>query len=96
MNEPSQHEEATLQAALKLPPKERAAYLDQACGGDEELRVAKNQIENPLDAIGADNRKDGYGHQFAGGVSLQPIASLQSASGHDAIVRQTERLRFRR
>jgi serine/threonine protein kinase/DNA/RNA endonuclease YhcR with UshA esterase domain len=33
-----QSQEAILQAALKLPPKDRAAYLDQACAGDEPLR----------------------------------------------------------
>jgi serine/threonine protein kinase len=35
----SQDEERSiLEAALKLPPKERAAYLDQACAGEPALR----------------------------------------------------------
>jgi hypothetical protein len=38
MNGMNFREQAILEATLKLPPKERAAYLDQACGGDEQLR----------------------------------------------------------
>ena len=37
MNSPKD-EETILAAALALPPEERAACLDQACGGDTELR----------------------------------------------------------
>ena len=34
----NQRESSILEAALRLPPKERAAYLDRACGGDAQLR----------------------------------------------------------
>ena len=34
----NQQESTVLEAALKLPPKDRAAYLDEACGGDAQLR----------------------------------------------------------
>ncbi len=35
-------------AALKLPPERRAAYLDQACGANHELR---REIESLLNAL---------------------------------------------
>jgi WD40 repeat protein/serine/threonine protein kinase len=38
MNDADQREEALFEAALKLPPNERAAYLDKTCAGDDELR----------------------------------------------------------
>src|SRR5438093_155025 len=38
MNEPEQREEVVFEAALRLTDHQRAAYLDQACGGDTELR----------------------------------------------------------
>src|ERR1039457_1806177 len=38
MRELDQHAREIFEAALKLPPKGRAAYLDQACGGDAQLR----------------------------------------------------------
>src|ERR1035441_8330689 len=34
----NQRESTILEAALKLPLKDRAAYLDEACGGDAALR----------------------------------------------------------
>src|SRR5512143_1307607 len=34
----SKAEEAIAQAALALPPEQRAAYLNQVCGGDAQLR----------------------------------------------------------
>ena len=38
MRELDQRAKEIFQAALKLSPKERAAYLDRACGGDAQLR----------------------------------------------------------
>ena len=38
MNPPPERDELIFEAALKLPPAERAGYLDQACAGDAELR----------------------------------------------------------
>jgi eukaryotic-like serine/threonine-protein kinase len=38
MNEAHQREATLFDAALELPPAERAAYLDHACGGDTALR----------------------------------------------------------
>ena len=38
-------EESIFMEALKLPtPAERAAYLEQACGGDAELRHSVEQL----------------------------------------------------
>src|SRR3989475_5486507 len=69
MSEPSQREEAVLKAALKLPPKERAAYLDQACGGDEELR------QRIVEALFKAGRRTGAGpEQPAGSPPLGTVA----------------------
>src|SRR5262245_52820716 len=38
MREPLNPEVVLLNAALELPPDQRAAYLDQACAGDAALR----------------------------------------------------------
>jgi serine/threonine protein kinase/Tfp pilus assembly protein PilF len=38
MHQLSEREREILQTALRLPPKERVAYLDQACAGDAQLR----------------------------------------------------------
>ena len=38
MSIPSEREESIFEAALQLPPEQRAAYLDQACGADVALR----------------------------------------------------------
>ena len=38
MNTLNQQENIILEAALELPPKELAAYLDRACEGDAQLR----------------------------------------------------------
>src|SRR5262245_50874109 len=49
MSEPLNPEVAILNAALELPPAQRAAYLDQACAGDAALR---QQVESLLKADG--------------------------------------------
>jgi serine/threonine protein kinase len=52
MNTPD--EGAILERALKLPAKERALYLDAACGGDEALRERILQkVAKELDRTGA-------------------------------------------
>jgi WD40 repeat protein/serine/threonine protein kinase len=38
MNTPHERDELIFEAALQLPPEQRASYLDQACGGDAQLR----------------------------------------------------------
>jgi len=38
MNESTKREEEIFEAALALPPDQRAGYLDRACGGDSQLR----------------------------------------------------------
>ncbi len=38
MNNPQDREEIIFEAALQLPPEQRAAYLDKICGNDLELR----------------------------------------------------------
>ena len=38
MNEPQKPVGAIFDAAIELPPERRAAYLHEACAGDEESR----------------------------------------------------------
>ncbi len=54
-----QREEAVFEAAVKLPAAERAAYLDQTCGGDAELRHRMGIL------IGAFERASGFMKQPA-------------------------------
>jgi hypothetical protein len=39
MSDPAQREEAVFIAALKLTEGQRAAYLQEVCGGDAQLRT---------------------------------------------------------
>jgi len=50
MSEAHQREAAIFDAAMELPPEQRAAYLDQACGGDAALR---QRVESLLRASGS-------------------------------------------
>ena len=54
-------ESGIFKAAVKLPPERRAAYLDQACGSDADLRA---EIESLLDA-----------HDATGGI-LEDVPTL--------------------
>jgi serine/threonine protein kinase/tetratricopeptide (TPR) repeat protein len=49
MSDPAPREEAILTAALKLPAGQRAAYLQEVCGGDSQLRAC---LEALLQAAG--------------------------------------------
>jgi tetratricopeptide (TPR) repeat protein/tRNA A-37 threonylcarbamoyl transferase component Bud32 len=44
--------ERVLDGALDRPPAERAAYLDEACAGDPELRAGVDRLLRALDAAG--------------------------------------------
>jgi serine/threonine protein kinase/tetratricopeptide (TPR) repeat protein len=64
MNEPSHNEEEIFEAALKLPPEQRAAYLQTACGGDAaHARVVRARVLGLLAA-----------HDQAGGFMEEPAA----------------------
>src|ERR1051326_8484698 len=52
MNEPNA-EETIFAGAMRLPPQERAAYLDQACHGDAALRQRLARLVNSYDEAGA-------------------------------------------
>ena len=45
-------ESGIFKAAVKLPPDRRAAYLDQACGADAELRREIESLLHAHDASG--------------------------------------------
>jgi serine/threonine protein kinase len=44
--------EAVLQGALDRPPLERASFLEDACGGDEELKAEANSLISAYDDAG--------------------------------------------
>src|SRR5262245_5212057 len=44
MSEPLEREVAVFSAARRLPAAERAAYLDEACAGDEALRQRVEEL----------------------------------------------------
>src|SRR5215475_7766131 len=76
-----------LDAALELPPDKRAAFLDEACAGDEELR-------KQLDALLASNDE---AHSFLEQPALEVAAKqlvdkkqsmLGQMIGHYEIVSQ--------
>ncbi len=76
MSEPDQREEAVFEAALQLPVGERAAYLDQTCAGDADLR---RRVEVLLGAF-----------ERAGGFLKQP-AVTRSADSPTLLIPPTEK-----
>jgi serine/threonine protein kinase len=53
MNDRDEREEIVFEAALQLPPGERAEYLDKACPHDPELRRRVEGLLGALDRAGA-------------------------------------------
>jgi tetratricopeptide (TPR) repeat protein/serine/threonine protein kinase len=53
MGENAMSESGIFKAAVKLPPERRAAYLDQACGSDEELRRDVDSLLRAHDEAGS-------------------------------------------
>ena len=53
MSADSDREVAIFTEALKVTPLKRAAFLDQACGGDEELRGQVEALLNAHDRLGS-------------------------------------------
>src|SRR3989442_9728234 len=49
----SQEIDETFQAALDLPSEQRAAYLDQACDGDHELRAEVESLISSYERSGS-------------------------------------------
>src|ERR1035438_5342910 len=52
MNEPPDREMSVFEAARQLPAAERAAYLDQACAGDADLRQRLQKLLQATDEAG--------------------------------------------
>jgi hypothetical protein len=52
MNDDAGREMAVFTDAVKLPPHDRAAFLDNACSGDEELRRKVEALLRAHDRIG--------------------------------------------
>ncbi len=52
MNDPPKRDVAVFAEALQLPPGERSAYLERACGADEELRQRVERLLKAHDRAG--------------------------------------------
>jgi len=52
MNEDAGHEVAVFTEAIKVPVQDRAAFLDNACRGDESLRRKVQALLKAYDRIG--------------------------------------------
>ncbi len=53
MNQPETREEAIFESALRLPVAQRAAYLDQTCAGDANLRQRIEALLGAFERAGA-------------------------------------------
>jgi tetratricopeptide (TPR) repeat protein/serine/threonine protein kinase len=53
MGDNAMSESGIFKAAVKLPPERRAAYLDRACGPDDELRLDVESLLRAHDAAGS-------------------------------------------
>ena len=57
MNTPQKPDESIFEAALQLPPEQRAGYLDQACDGDVEMhqrlkRLIRDEVQQTVASEG--------------------------------------------
>src|SRR3989442_1655567 len=89
MNEPERREEVVFEAALRLTTHPRAAYLDQTCGGDTELRRRVDAL------LGAFERAGGFlkepampAHARKVAVSLPPTEKPGDRIGHYKLLEQ--------
>src|SRR5216117_3749016 len=73
MNLAEQREEAVFEAALKLPAEQRAAYLNETCIGDADLRRRVEVL------LGAFERAGGFMKEPA--ISLSPIGGEGQGEG---------------
>ena len=87
MSNPIDREVAVFSAVRRLPAQERAAYLDEACAGDGELRqrvedfeiTLSGNAEGHIDAMGAQRGDD----ELAAAEKIRrhrPTSSLVSKS----------------
>src|SRR6266487_912602 len=81
MSDTEQREEAVFEAALQLPAGERAAYLDQACAGDAELRRRVEML------LGAFERAGGFMKQPATPERDVPLRPMPTEKPGDRIGR---------
>jgi len=52
MKDDAGHEVAVFTEAIKVSRRQRAAFLDQACGGDQELRRKVESLLKAHDRVG--------------------------------------------
>src|SRR6266540_2806655 len=73
MNQAEPREEAVFEAALQLPTDQRAAFLDQTCAEDADLRRRVEAL------LGAFERAGGF--MKAPAISLSPIGGEGQGEG---------------
>ena len=94
MNEPPNPEVAVFAAALELPSDQRAAYLDQACAGDDALRrqveallKVHDEAGNFFDKLASVAQPSSAGEATPGASGTIRIPGLTSAKAGDRIGR---------
>ena len=86
MSEPAKAVGAIFDAAIELPPERRAAYVQEACGGDEALRQRVEALLRAHESAGTfmDNlavgARTGSAGRQAGGTAGRPDWALQTAA----------------
>ena len=82
MNQPDEREQAILKVALKLSPRERAIYLDSACGADQQLRERIIQaIKNSWNSTAVSIAQTGPGDPGATTILGPPPEGLGERAG---------------
>src|SRR5712691_9302911 len=70
-------------AALERAPEERAAFLDEACAGDQQLRREVEVL------IGANEKAGSFIEKPALDVEARSLANEQSDAGADSMIGKT-------
>src|ERR1039458_7865654 len=100
MNNPSEREVAVFNAALQLPAGQRTAYLDEACSGENALRLkieallrVHNEVgtflENPTQEAGP-SAADKSGPSGTIRISAPPIEKTGERIGRYKMLRSEE------
>ena len=85
MTEPSDREVAVFSAARQLPAGERAAYLDEACGGDAALRRRVEELLQAGEEAGAFLEEPASGAQRPADLSASVHAAENAAAPGEKI-----------
>src|ERR1700743_2792627 len=89
MNNSSDHEVAAFNAVLQLVVQKRAAYLDQVCAGDDDLRLRLEALLRVHDEVGTflENPK-----QESGSPATPPSPAENIRAGVSSIEKTGDRI----